>query len=104
MNWMQIRRLAWKDMRRMGPLWLCLVGFWVLCAAFSTWQWTRGNYSFPFPRSEFIALFVPFLTIVHAFAWAGVTFASEHEDNTYGFLRALPVDAKHVFYLSLIHI
>jgi len=103
MNWAQVNRIAWKDMRRMGPLWLCLVGFWMLCGAYSTWQWTRGNFAFPFPRQEFAVLLVPFMAIIYAMAWSGVTFASEHEDNTYSFLRALPVDAKHVFYGKMLY-
>ena len=97
MNWDQVRRIAWKDYRRLGPFRIALVAFWIISLGISTWAMRTHSI-----QGGTITFLVASTAVVYALGWGAITFAAEHEDKTFGFLRSLPVDAKHVFYGKLL--
>lgn len=102
MNWTHVLRIAWKDYRRMGAFWVCLVVFWLVCLCYLTWTAFRTrNFVAPAPL-EATVLFALVTGTIYALGWGAITFAAEHEDKTYGMLRSLPLNAKHVFYGKLV--
>ena len=96
----EILRFAWKDMHRIGGLWGALVIFWLCAITLTVLFSAYGNNVVPpsIPTLVHLALTT---VAVYALGWSGVTFAAEHEDNTYDLLRAMPVDARHVFFGKL---
>ena len=97
----QVWRIAWKDMRRIGGLWIALFLFWVACLGLGLVNsYYSNNFIFTFsPIQLLIGILVT--ATVYALGWAGLTYATEHDDGTYEFLRALPVRPQQVFYGKL---
>ena len=102
MNMTHALRIAWKDYRRIGGLWVAFFGFWMLCLACSIGL-AFYNQDFRFPATMSQGSLAALITVlIYALSWAGLTFAAEHEDKMFGYLRSLPVSPISVFYGKLI--
>ena len=99
MNWLHVRRIAWKEMRRLGVFWVLLVALWALWMAVYTWlNWDEGRSI----ATVFDWAYLMFWTIaLYCCVWGALSFSLEHEDRSFGFLQSLPVRARNVFYGKL---
>ncbi len=99
MNWLHVRRIAWKEMRRLGVFWVLLVALWAVWMAVYAWvNWDEGRSIATVYDWAFLMLWT---TVIYCCVWGALSFSLEHEDRSFGFLQSLPVRAKNVFYGKL---
>lgn len=96
MNRTHVIHFAWKDYRRLRGFWFALVFIWLIGLG------VLASSALGPPLSSDVLCGALFVTAFYAIGWAGLTFAGEHEENTYAYLRSLPVVARSVFFGKLL--
>lgn len=104
MDWVHVKRIAWKDLRRLGGLWIALFVLWAMCLGYALVSMSVFGYSSGTELPSFVDATIGILITAtfYALGWGGITFAAEHEEKTYGLLRMMPVNAYSVFYGKLL--
>lgn len=102
MDWTHVKRIAWKDYRRLFGLWVALVLIWGLglgYALLSAFWLNMSTSRLPSVVTALDAILVT--TVIYVLGWGAITYSAEYEERTYGFLRSLPLSPTSLFYGKL---
>ncbi len=93
------KRLLWKDLRELLPIWITLIAGAAVCACLLTLE---DSQTFRSWRSQTIVSGIQAFAIMTSFATGVLLFAPEREQGTVHLLRSLPIQPKRIVWAKLI--
>ena len=102
MNRTHVARIAWKDYRRLQGFWWALVAFWIVGLFYVSYLalvWRTPERFMPAHMLSGVLI----TALMYGLGCGGLSFAMEHEEQTYGLLRGFPLGAASLYWGKFAH-